>query len=349
MLDHLADPEPFDPSPGFRPGIERRARLLRTRRRLISSATALAVVAGFVGSGLAYVERRDAAIDRIEVSASPSSDEATNVLVVGADAAPAVEGARADTILIVRFEPDRSVRALFISRDLWDPRAGERLATAAGSGTQALIDSVVGVTGVPVDHFISFDLAGFVRLVEDLGGLDLALDTDIRDAPTGLELPGSGCLALSGDTALALVRARHLEYKDETGQWQLDPTGDLGRMARAQAVMSVSLTTLASAGADPIAIDRFSRLLADHATIDADLGLTRLAALGYQLATAGTAATAMETLPVEPVVTDGGANVMGLAAGAGPLLESYGAPGADTVSPVPTTAPGASIAPIRPC
>ena len=81
MLDRLDDPTPFIPDEQFRSGVDRRARKLKFRRRMLTtSLVSVVLIAGLAVSALAYVVRRDAAIDRIPITMQPSTDGATNLL-----------------------------------------------------------------------------------------------------------------------------------------------------------------------------------------------------------------------------------------------------------------------------
>ena len=83
MLEHLDDTHPYHPDESFRQRVDRRGKQLRRRRRSAATAAVGLLVLGGVGlGGAAYIDRRDAAIDRSDVSTQPSTDGATNVLVL---------------------------------------------------------------------------------------------------------------------------------------------------------------------------------------------------------------------------------------------------------------------------
>src|SRR4051794_17166086 len=183
MYSHLDD-ERFVPSPTLRRAVDRRARQLKRHRRMTASSLVLLVV---ISAGALYAARRDAAISRVDVTTTPSTDGATNVLLVGD------EGGRADTIIILRLERDGSMRTVAVPRDLWDSVAHDRVSATYGGGAQALIDSIERTTHVPVDHYIAVDFDGFERIVDEFGGLRVAVDQPMRDQLTGLNLPASSC------------------------------------------------------------------------------------------------------------------------------------------------------------
>jgi LCP family protein required for cell wall assembly len=334
MFEHLDDPQPFHADDDFRRGVFRRGERLRLRRRIAAVATGLAVtVVGVGAAGALYVDRRDAAIDRVEVESPSSVDGATNILLVGTDARPAdgspadatVTGSRSDTMVIVRLQADGSVGVLPIPRDLQDPTTGQRVNGAHNDGAQALVDTIVSVTGLPVDHYVELDFAGLVALVDELGGVRLAVDRSFVDTSSGLLLDPSPCATLDGETALALARARHVEGDD---------SGDFGRMARGQAALTALIAELSDAEGDPRTVDRLTRVLADHAAVDDGLTLRRMADLAHGLAAAGPERVVATSLPVVEVQTDEGASVLALAPEAAPVLQAYGAPD-DFVVPTP--------------
>lgn len=343
MLDRLDDPTPFYPDEQFRSGVERRARRIRLRRRVLTtSVISVIVIAGLAVSALAYVVRRDASIDRIPITMQPSTDGATNLLVVGSNDLP-TKGTDhlADEMAILRFETDGSVRVLSIPRDLWDPQTNRPLIADYLDGPQALVDRVTGLLDIPIDHYVGLDFAGFAALVDEAGGLHIGVDRPLQDDATGIDLEPTPCTTLDGATTLALVRSRTIGA----------PEGDLGRIELDQAVMKIAVATLADSGTDLLTIDHYTSVLADHAVLDSSLSLARLMRLGRALVGAGSAGTSAVTLPVEEMAApDGSGTVLRLSAGAPAVLQSFGA--APSNSP-PPSAPPASVpddaGPVHPC
>ena len=307
MFERFDDPEAFRPDPGFRAAVRRRGSVLRRRRRFLAAGASSLVVLALVGGAGLYVDRRDDAIDRIEVSTEPSTDGATNVLLVGTDG-PMAEGARADSIAILRFD-ESGTRLMSIPRDLYDPVEEVRINGALHDGPQAMIDAVARSTGIPVDHYVAIEPQGFADLVDAVGGLHVAVHRPLLDDATGLSLAPDECAVLDGDTALALARARHI-----------DSSGDLGRVYRQLAMLGAALDQL---DADPATVDRLSRLLADHAVVDDGLDLAGLVDLGTRLASGPALRT--EVLPVFPIDAPTNVAVFALSEEAPDVLASYGA------------------------
>ena len=86
MFEHLDDPQPFAADEGLRASVAAiGGRMRRRRRRLVAGGGAAVGVVAVVAAGWAYVDRRDAAIDRVDVATQPSVDGAVNILLLGDD------------------------------------------------------------------------------------------------------------------------------------------------------------------------------------------------------------------------------------------------------------------------
>jgi LCP family protein required for cell wall assembly len=328
MFERFDDPEGFRPGPDLRAGVRQRGRRIRRRRRLAAAGlSGLVVLAGAFGAGALYVERRDGAIDRVDVSTPAPVDGVVNILLVGTDSGIA-DGARADSIAVLRLDETGS-HLLSIPRDLYDEATGGRVNLGFDvGGAQGVIDAVERTTGIPVNHYVAMDPDGFVDLVDAAGGLELQVLRPIRDAPTGLELAAGSCTTLDGNTALALARARHAEVQFEATGWTTDPRGDLGRIARQRLMLGAALDQL---DPDPATLDRLGRLLADHAVVDDGLDLNALVRIGTRIA--GGPALVTEQLPVLARTLPSGAAVLDLGPGAEDVVASYGGPSAPAGAP----------------
>jgi LCP family protein required for cell wall assembly len=151
---------------------------------------------------------------------------------------------RADTIMLVHTDPNvQKAIVLSFPRDLWVeiPGHGEGKINGAfeggveHGGPLLMAKTVANLTGLPIDHFLFVDLAGFQSVVDTLGGVNMCvpaydvntpgwltqttLEGDqqvyvgrpgrVVDLNAGLDV-APGCQRMNGETALAFVRARHL-------------------------------------------------------------------------------------------------------------------------------------------
>ncbi len=111
-------------------------------------------------------------------------------------------------------------------------------------GTARLKQEVSRMLGIPVDYYITVDLAGFVELVDAIGGVtfDVPIDMNYDDPVQDLHIHFTkGSQHLSGEDALKVVRFRH--NNDRTGYG----TEDIGRIGTQQKfLMAVARQMLAN-------------------------------------------------------------------------------------------------------
>ena len=188
---------------------------------------------------------------------------------VGAGDTSMVEGARADTIMLVNIPANRKrVVAVSFPRDLaitpmncqaWDPETGkygpvydrvngewsdnERPTTTklnsayALGGPKCLVKVIQKMSGLAINRFLAVDFIGFEKMVDAVGGVEVCSTTPLEDAELGVVLATAGRQILDGPTALNYVRARSIitEYN-----------GDYGRIKRQQLFLSSLLRSMIS-------------------------------------------------------------------------------------------------------
>lgn len=106
-------------------------------------------------------------------------------------------------------------------------------------GPQATIDAVEKLFNVPVDYFVKFNFKSFIKVVDDLGGIDIDVpvtftEQDSNDTAGAIHLE-KGYQHLNGEQALALARTRKIDSDAMRGQ-------------RQQLVIEATVKKLASAG-----------------------------------------------------------------------------------------------------
>jgi LCP family protein required for cell wall assembly len=335
----------------------------RTRRqRLVLTLGAAASIVLLAGVGVVgYTYWRLGQISRYDVDTSEAvDDEPVNYLVVGSDSRDVVDeddpdadrfidedtvegGRRADVIMVVRSHPagDR-VEILSIHRDLWvpiEPDGGvDRINTAYGGeeGAQQLIDTIEANLDIPIHHYAEIDFRGFQDLVEAVDGVPMYFDTAYRDDNSGLLVAGEGCMMLDGEQALAFVRSRHLEYQDEDGTWDTDPTGDHGRISRQQVFMRNALSRARGKAqiTNPREYNELIDVAVDHVYLSSGVEVTKLAATAQRFAEFEGDTIETYVLPVEDYETPGGALVVRLdEAAAQPVLNTFRGLDPDDVAP----------------
>ncbi|MGB6208060.1 LCP family protein [Mycobacterium sp.] len=178
-------------------------------------------------------------------------------------------GARSDTIMLVNIPANRKrVVAVSFPRDLaitpiqceaWNPDTGEygplydqdtkkygpknvytetKLnSTFAFGGPKCLVKEIQKLSGLSINRFIAIDFAGFAKMVDALGGVEVCSTTPLKDYELGTVLARAGRQRIDSKTALNYVRARNVITENN---------GDYGRIKRQQLFLSSLLRSLIS-------------------------------------------------------------------------------------------------------
>jgi LCP family protein required for cell wall assembly len=157
----------------------------------------------------------------------------TNILVLGVDTRRGQTRSRADTIMIMRTDPDSGrLKYLSIPRDFRVELPGQgaqKINAAFYFGGQAgAIKAVKRLTGIPIHHVIVIKFSGLAEMVDALGGVTVNNPTAVVDcyyeAGQTVNFP-KGPVTLDGETALQFARVRKCD-------------DDLRRAVRQQLVVS---------------------------------------------------------------------------------------------------------------
>lgn len=153
-------------------------------------------------------------------------------------------------MLVIADRATGRVALLSVPRDLWVFDRGHRInATFNRHGTQAFVDDVSTVTGLPIHHLVQVNFAAFARLVDALGGVPMSVDRPLADVPAVLYVPEPGCWRFDGASALAWARSRHTRTQDADGDWVTDRSAsDFGRIERQQALLGATWEQVRSPG-----------------------------------------------------------------------------------------------------
>ena len=177
-----------------------------------------------------------------------------NALLVGSDSrgdltaeqqldlgAAAVEGERADTIILAHIDPaENRVTMIQFPRDLFVPipdRGEDRINSALEYGPDHLVRTVKELTGLEINQYVQVNIAGFRDLVDALGGVELCIAEPIPfDPKTGIEVTEDelGMVKFDGDRALRFVRSRNF------------PTGDFARIQNQQRFVAAAINKITS-------------------------------------------------------------------------------------------------------
>lgn len=167
----------------------------------------------------------------------PFPGQPLNILVMGSDTREGdnsgygdVEGMRSDTTMLVHVSADRSwVEVVSIPRDSWvripscslqsglqtAPRTTKFNAAFAYGGQQGdvgdaaacTIKTLESLTDIYIDQYMVVDFAGFIKIIDAVGGVEFCTPEDINAPKADLAL-NAGNHLLDGNTALGVMRAR---------------------------------------------------------------------------------------------------------------------------------------------
>ncbi len=321
-------------------------RPLRPRRtwveRILVTFGVIATTGCLLAAGvMAWALQKFEAIETVEIASIQEAleGEPSNWLLVGTDSREGIDaddpdagvfvggdpsllptGKRTDTMIIARVDPSgQTIDLLSIPRDLQVPIAGTggeaRINTAfnTDNGEQRLVDTIETYFKFEINHYAEVNFVGFQDVVDELGGVPMWFDRPMRDFNSGLDVANAGCRVLNGFQALAFARSRHLQYFAD-GEWQSDPTGDLGRTSRQQYFLRRVVDT-AAAQVDLTSLRKVNSLISvggSNLVIDQGVEPGDLLGLAQTFSEAGSDRIIGHSLPVFDFRTDAGAQVLGL-------------------------------------
>lgn len=259
---------------------------------MAGTLAALLAVGAVAGIWLVkYVEQNVTRVDA-GTGPPPAPGKPMNVLVLGSDSRARlseeeqatkggpedVEGERSDTIILAHFDPARNKAVLVhFPRDLRVeiPGHGEGKINEAFhlGGPRLMVRTIQRFTGLDIHHYLEVDFVGFERLVNALGRVRICVDRPMFDELAELRIPKAGCYRFDGDTALAFVRARHVEG---------DIIPDFARIARQQQFIRALLNRLLSVNS-LVRLPSLVRLATENVTTDKGLSGAEILFLGGKL------------------------------------------------------------------
>jgi LCP family protein required for cell wall assembly len=281
-------------------------RLSRPWRRLFGTLAALVSVGVVVAVGgvYSYASYRVQQITRVatplpHLTVRKHYSDPFTVLFVGTDDRKGTHGEYghqyiscncSDTMILARVDPrHQRISLLSLPRDSYVHLTGldelGKLNAAFSKGADNLIQTVEQDFGIPINHYVLVDLASFKRTVNALGGVDMNVPMPIRDKNAHLAIDKTGCQRLTGDEALAISRARELQYEQD-GSWIYDPTWEYGRNRREQIFLKVLARQVIQRGlANPLRANRVIATVTDHGMVtDRAVKTSELVSLAGQFA-----------------------------------------------------------------
>jgi LCP family protein required for cell wall assembly len=276
-----------------------------------------------VGGGWGYLQYRFDQLTKQHISAEQQAQagQPFNMLVIGSDSrvgegtafgtASQVTGQRSDVLMIWHVDPGkRRIQVLSIPRDTLVSMVGSNISNFGtfnrinssfngAQGPNLLVETVEKNFGIPINHVVQVDFAGFQGAVNALGGVYLNFAYPARDAYSGLNITTPGCQLLGGSQALAVARSRHYEYY-ANGYWQSDGSSDFGRIKRQDAFLK-ALIKAAESKVNPLTINAFIGSIHEGVVIDDQWSATGLLGLALDFHSFDPTALQTQTLPTTSV------------------------------------------------
>jgi len=158
-------------------------------------------------------------------------------------------------------------------------------------GPTCLWKTVEQVTGVRIDHFIGIGLLGFVKVVNDLGGVNVCVPFNVNDTVSGLKL-NQGEQHISGIQALAFWRTRE----------NLGNGSDLERIQRDQFMSAQVVKGVLHSGllSNPIKLLNVVTDAAASMTTDSGMSVSDLVQIGQSFRSLSGQNVQFITAPNEP-------------------------------------------------
>ncbi|UKY47475.1 LCP family protein [Streptomyces inhibens] len=298
--DSRTAPDPAPDAGGSASGHPPRRRTHRSRRkrplRRIAVALLVTLLAIPVGTVAWADGRLNNKVDLGTPGQRPPTGKGTNYLLVGSDSRDGLTdrekedlhtgsagGRRTDSMILLH-TGSGGTTMVSLPRDSWltipgytSPMTGKHHGPAknklnaafALGGPKMLVNTIEHNTGLTIDHYVEVGFAGFVNLVDAVGGVPMCLERDLIDKKSGADLR-KGCQTLDGSAALAFVRQRHQEAK-----------GDLGRTRNQQKFLSALAHRAGSPGTmlNPYALYSALNAGLDTLVVDRDTGLLDLVSM----------------------------------------------------------------------
>lgn len=285
-----SDDELFD----GRADAPRRATEKPRRGRRIFVTILVFVLVALLGYGGYYFFRLNRAVSNLErvetmlpTNRAPEATRAPDAnhdpitfVLMGSDARSGDEAARSDTLMVAYLSGNRDhLYLVSFPRDMWVtiPGHGEAKINAAYAygGAALTVETLESMLETRMDHVVTIDFDGFIKLTEVLGGVTV---NNKYESQSGDYYFPQGEITIQGDEALAYVRQR-----------EGLPDGDLSRAERQRDVVSAIIDKVVTPEvlANPNRMGAFFDQAADTVTVDAELTDSLIYSLASQIGFSG--------------------------------------------------------------
>lgn len=214
-----------------------------------------------------------------------------NILVLGVDERDGDKG-RSDTMFVATIdESTKAVSLLSVPRDTRVKIPGygwDKINHAyADGGSELSQKAVENLLGIPIDYYVTIDFAGFYKIVDAVGGVDVDVEKRMYYEDPYDELVidiRPGLQHMNGKTAIQYVRYR-------------DSEGDLGRIERQQKFIKAMFKQIAS----PSVITRIPGIIREvNSVLKSDLSTADMLNLAKIVNDAAKQGIKTDTVPGKP-------------------------------------------------
>jgi LCP family protein required for cell wall assembly len=293
-----------------------------TRKKVVVwTLSCVLLLVAIAGGGYAYLWYRFDQINKVHIAdeVAAQSGQPFTILVIGSDSrvgntgsavqafgsSSQVTGQRSDVVQLWRVTPStKQIQIMSIPRDtvvtMLPPDTEQygtynRINSSYNTGANQLVKTITANFGIPINHVVQVDFAGFQNAVNALGGIYLNFPYPAKDSYSGLNITTPGCQLLNGFQALAVARARHYEYY-ANGYWHYDGTSDFGRIQR-QDVFIKAMMDAAKSKVNPLTVNAFIGSIHEGVSIDDGWGFNEFIGLALTYHSFDPTALQGQTLP----------------------------------------------------
>lgn len=187
-----------------------------------------------------------------ESTVTLDSKEPISVLLLGVDTGEfgRTEQGRSDSMMVATVNPNtKKTTLLSIPRDTYTEIIGmgfyDKINHAyAFGGTSMAINTVQNMLNIPIDYYVTVNMAGIKEIVDAVGGIDVV--SPLTFSYDGYDFYEGEVVHLDGNAALAFARMRYE-----------DLAGDTGRQARQRIVIEGVIQKAAS----PTILTRYQEIM----------------------------------------------------------------------------------------
>ena len=185
----------------------------------------------------------DEEVEKVRASsANLNSKDPISILLLGVDTGDLgrTERGRSDTMMVVTVNPNTKKSTIMsIPRDTYTEIVGYGISDKinhayAFGGNSMAINSVQNLLDIPIDYYVTVNMAGIQEIVNAVGGVDVV--SPLTFTQDGYTFYQDEVNHLDGSAALAFARMRYE-----------DPDGDTGRQARQRIIIEGVVNKVTSA------------------------------------------------------------------------------------------------------